>query len=119
MTNKLFSVVKRYRNGSEPMFIQGDLTYEDAKKIVNSFPDSQETMVTMSQQKEESWENKTIPTSYKIDIPGYHDDDYYEEPQNEMTHSQQCASDRMGYAKEQLERGNICPIQAAEMACGA
>ena len=32
MSNTLFSVVKHYKNGSEPMFIQGDLTYEDAKK---------------------------------------------------------------------------------------
>ena len=50
MSNTLFSVVKHYRNGSEPMFIQEDLTYEEAKKIVNSFPDSKETMVTMLQQ---------------------------------------------------------------------
>ena len=47
---KLFSVVKHFRNGSEPMFIQENLTLEQAKKIVNSFPDSQETMVTMLQQ---------------------------------------------------------------------
>ena len=50
MSNTLFSVVKHYRNGSEPMFIQEDLTYEEAKKIVNAFPDSQETMVTSLQQ---------------------------------------------------------------------
>ena len=50
MSNTLFSVVKHYKNGSEPMFIQEDLTYEEAKKIVNSFPDSKETMVTFLQQ---------------------------------------------------------------------
>jgi hypothetical protein len=47
---KLFSVVKHFRNGSEPMFIQENLTLEQAKKIVNSFPDSQETIVTLLQQ---------------------------------------------------------------------
>ncbi len=52
MSNALFSVVKHYRNGSEPMFIQEDLTYDEAKKIVNSFPDSQETIVTLLHQEE-------------------------------------------------------------------
>ena len=50
LAESLFSVVKHFRNGSEPMFIQENLTLEQAKKIVNSFPDSQETMVTMLQQ---------------------------------------------------------------------
>ncbi len=50
---KLFSVVKHFRNGSEPMFIQENLTLKQAKKIVNSFPDSQETMVTMVQQEKQ------------------------------------------------------------------
>ena len=49
---KLFSVVKHFRNGSEPMILEENLTREQAKKIVNSFPDSQETMVTFFQQEQ-------------------------------------------------------------------
>jgi len=57
---KLFSVVKHFRNGSEPMILQENLTLEQAKQIVNSFPDSQETMVTFFQQE------KRIPTHRAI-----------------------------------------------------
>lgn len=57
---KLFSVVKHFRNGSEPIILQENLTREQAKKIVNSFPDSQETMVTFFQQE------KRIPTHRAI-----------------------------------------------------
>lgn len=49
---KLFSVIKHFRNGSEPMILEENLTREQAKEIVNSFPDSQETMVTFFQQEE-------------------------------------------------------------------
>tara|TARA_R110002049_G_C8978850_1_gene548130 strand:+ start:255 stop:401 length:147 start_codon:yes stop_codon:yes gene_type:complete len=45
------------------------------------------------------------------------DEDFYDE-ECPMTHAQQCHSDRASIAQERLERGEICPIQAAEIAAG-
>jgi hypothetical protein len=45
------------------------------------------------------------------------DEDFYED-EYPMTHAQQSYSDRASIAQERLERGEICPIQAAEIAAG-
>jgi|TARA_R110000737_G_scaffold161233_1_gene189074 hypothetical protein len=45
------------------------------------------------------------------------EEDFYEEDYP-MTHAQQSHSDRSSAAQERLERGEICPIQAAEIAAG-
>ncbi len=42
-----------------------------------------------------------------------------EEEHNSVSHAMQCHYDRWDYTQERLERGEICPEQAAELRAGA
>ncbi len=42
-----------------------------------------------------------------------------EEEHSSVSHEMQCHYDRWDYAQERLERGEICPEQAAELRAGA
>jgi hypothetical protein len=54
---------------------------------------------------------------YDYDYDYESDDDDYSD--SRMSYTQQCWADRADYANEMLERGEICPIQAAEIRMGA
>lgn len=45
--------------------------------------------------------------------------DLTEEEHYSVSHAMQCHYDRWDYAQERLERGEICPEQAAELRMGA
>jgi hypothetical protein len=58
--------------------------------------------------------------NYEDDYEPDYDYDYENEDYNSgMSYSQQCWADRADSANERLERGEICPIQAAEIRMGA
>jgi len=50
METKKYKVFKVYRKSGRKIVLQRDLTRDDAKKIVNSFPDSQKSMVCFTEQ---------------------------------------------------------------------
>lgn len=45
-----YRVVKVYRNSGRRTVLQKNLTRDEAKKIVNAFPDNQKTMVCFTKQ---------------------------------------------------------------------
>jgi hypothetical protein len=53
---------------------------------------------------------------YEEDYEREYEEDYSD---SGMSYSQQVWADRADYANERLERGEICPIQAAEIRMGA